>query len=137
MGVVHSRLDRTVRMPADNANDHRPGHISPADRDALRQRASELGAKLEQAKHRHAPSSRGDQGRAMGQGMKAAAELIGGVVVGGVIGWFLDQWLGTRPWLFILFFMLGTAAGMLNIVRSANQQKTPPGLPSVKDDDER
>jgi ATP synthase protein I len=124
-------------MPADNANDRTPGQISSADRDALRQRANDLGAKLDTAKHRHDRTSTGDQGRAMGQGMKAAAELIGGVVVGGVIGWFLDQWLGTRPWLFILFFLLGTAAGMLNIIRAANQQKTPPGLPSVKDDDDR
>ncbi len=65
--------------------------------------------------------------------MKAAAELIGGVVVGGVLGWYLDQWLGTKPWLFILFFLLGSAAGMLNIIRSASQEKTPPA-PSVTDD---
>jgi ATP synthase protein I len=122
-------------MPAGDANDPTRGQISPADRDAIKRRADALGDKLEAAKQRHNPKSRGDQGRAMGQGMKAAAELIGGVVVGGVLGWYLDQWLGTKPWLFILFFLLGTAAGMLNIVRAAQRQKTPP-LPSVKDDGE-
>jgi ATP synthase protein I len=122
-------------MSAGDANDPSRGQMSPADRDAFKRRADELGAKLETVKQRKAPGSRGDQGRAMGQGMKAAAELIGGVVVGGVLGWYLDQWLGTKPWLFILFFLLGTAAGMLNIVRAAQRQKTPPGLPSVKDDD--
>lgn len=123
-------------MPADDANDRKPGQISPADRDALKRRADDLGARLETAKHRHDPKGRSSQGQAMGRGMKAAAELIGGVVVGGVIGWFLDQWLGTKPWLFILFFLLGTAAGMLNIIRAAQQEKTPTGLPSAKDDDE-
>lgn len=67
--------------------------------------------------------------------MRAAAELIGGVVVGGALGWFLDQWLNTKPWLFIVCFLLGSAAGMLNIIRSASQEKTPPA-PSVKDTDE-
>jgi ATP synthase protein I len=122
-------------MPADDARDGKPGEISPADRDALKRRASDLAAKLEAAKHRHGVPAGRSQGQAMGQGMKAAAELIGGVVVGGALGWYLDQWLGTRPWLFILFFLLGTAAGMMNIIRAAQLQKTPPA-PSVKDDDE-
>jgi ATP synthase protein I len=47
----------------------------------------------------------------------------------------LDKWLGTFPWLFILFFLLGSAAGMLNIVRQAQREKTPPA-PSVKDDED-
>ncbi len=43
-------------------------------------------------------------------------------------------WLGNKkPWLFILFFLLGAAAGMLNIIRTAMREKTPP-LPSVKDE---
>ena len=40
------------------------------------------------------------------------------VIVGGVIGWGLDWWLGTKPWLFLLFFVLGFAAGVLNVVRA-------------------
>ena len=120
-------------MPADKPDDRVPGQITPADREALKRRADELGAKLDTAKHRHeAPRAR-QGGAAAGRGMKAASELIGGVVVGGVLGWYLDQWLGTKPWLFILFFLLGSAAGMLNIIRSASQEKTPPA-PSVKDD---
>ena len=69
--------------------------------------------------------------------MRAAAEMIGGVIVGGVLGWYLDQWLGTKPWLFIVFFLLGSGAGMLNIIKSASQEKTPPA-PSITDvDDEK
>ena len=34
------------------------------------------------------------------------------------IGWALDRWLGTKPWLMIAFFVLGAAAGMMNVYRS-------------------
>lgn len=126
-------------MPGDKAGDKPadrvPGQLSPADREALKRRADDLGAKLETAKHRQDVPGARQGGAAAGRGMRAAAEMIGGVIVGGVIGWYLDQWLGTKPWLFILFFLLGTGAGMMNVIRSASQEKTPPA-PSVKDDDE-
>jgi ATP synthase protein I len=109
--------------------------MSRADRDALRQRASELGAKLDEARQRHDPPNKAGRGEAMGRAMRLAAEMIGGVVAGGAIGWILDGWLGTKPWLFIVFFLLGTAAGMMNIVRVAMREKTPPA-PSVRDNDE-
>ena len=71
----------------------------------------------------------------MGRGMKISAELIGGVVAGGGIGWVLDKWLNTYPALFIVFFLLGSAAGILNIVRQAQRERTPPA-PSVIDDED-
>ncbi len=111
--------------------------LSAAEREALSKRASAIGDKIETAKQRRvAPKHRdNDQGNAMARGLKVSAELIGGVVVGGGLGWMLDKWLGTFPGLFILFFLLGSAAGMLNIVRQAQREKTPPA-PSVKDDED-
>jgi ATP synthase protein I len=111
--------------------------LSAAEREALSKRASAIGDKIESAKQRRvSPKPRdSDQGNAMARGLKVSAELIGGVVVGGGLGWILDKWLGTFPWLFILFFLLGSAAGMLNIVRQAQREKTPPA-PSVKDDED-
>ena len=70
----------------------------------------------------------------MGRALRLSAELIGGIVVGSAIGWYLDGVLGNqKPYLFILFFLLGAAAGMLNVIRTAMREKTPP-LPSVKDE---
>jgi F0F1-type ATP synthase assembly protein I len=43
------------------------------------------------------------------------------VVLGAWFGWLLDNWLGTRPWLFMVFFFLGLAAGILNVYRSAGR----------------
>ena len=113
------------------------GAMSAADRAALLKRASAIGDKIDAVKQRRGVSVREDssQGNAMARGFKISAELIGGVVVGGGLGWMLDKWLGTFPWLFILFFLLGSAAGILNIVRQAQREVTPPA-PSVVDDED-
>jgi len=42
-----------------------------------------------------------------------------GVLVGAVIGWLLDRWLGISPWGLIVFLLLGFAAGVLNVMRAA------------------
>jgi ATP synthase protein I len=52
-----------------------------------------------------------------GRGLQAGIEIIAGVAGGSLIGWALDWWLGTGPFLLIGGFMLGAAAGMLNAIR--------------------
>jgi F0F1-type ATP synthase assembly protein I len=37
------------------------------------------------------------------------------IAVGALIGYYLDQWLGTKPWLFFLFFGFGIAAAFRNL----------------------
>lgn len=54
-----------------------------------------------------------------GQALRVGAELISALLVGVGIGWFLDAWLGTKPWMLILFIFLGGAAGILNVYRTA------------------
>jgi ATP synthase protein I len=56
---------------------------------------------------------------AMARGLRLSSELIAGVVVGAVLGWGFDRLLSTSPFGFIVFFLLGFAAGVLNVVRSA------------------
>jgi ATP synthase protein I len=56
---------------------------------------------------------------AMARGFRLSSELIAGVVVGAVIGWGLDRLLSTSPWGLIVFFLLGFAAGVINVMRSA------------------
>ena len=43
------------------------------------------------------------------------------IVIGVAAGYYLDRWLGTSPWLFFLFFILGLAAGILNVYRTAGK----------------
>lgn len=53
------------------------------------------------------------------QAVKISSEFIAGVLVGAGIGWVADEWLGTSPFGLIVFLLLGFAAGVLNIMRSA------------------
>lgn len=53
-----------------------------------------------------------------GRGLQAGIEIIAGVAGGSLLGWALDRWLGTGPFLMIGGFMLGAAAGMLNAFRT-------------------
>ena len=54
----------------------------------------------------------------VGIAMRAGVELVVGVGLGSLLGYGLDRWLDTAPWMMIVFFMLGAAAGMLNAYRS-------------------
>ncbi|MBC8445050.1 MAG: AtpZ/AtpI family protein [Rhodospirillaceae bacterium] len=58
-------------------------------------------------------------GNALGVAFRVSVELVSALAVGFGIGWLLDQWLDTRPWLMLVFLLLGGAAGMLNIYRMA------------------
>ena len=52
-----------------------------------------------------------------GEPLQAGIEIVAGVGFGVLLGWALDRWLGTKPLLLIVFFMLGAAAGALNAYR--------------------
>ena len=52
-----------------------------------------------------------------GAGVQVGVELVAGVIGGGLLGYWLDRWFETWPVLFLVFFFLGAAAGMLNAYR--------------------
>lgn len=56
----------------------------------------------------------------MGWAFRIGVDLISALVVGVGIGWLLDDWLGTRPWMMILFFLFGAGAGIVNVYRTVN-----------------
>src|SRR5579871_965060 len=57
---------------------------------------------------------------AMARALRLSSELVAGVLVGAVIGWGIDRLLSTSPFGLIVFLLLGFAAGVVNVVRSAN-----------------
>ena len=65
----------------------------------------------------------GKRGSFMGNAFKLGTELVAAVAVGTIIGFILDSWFDTKPWLIIIFFFLGAAAGMLNVIRAANKMQ--------------
>ena len=59
-----------------------------------------------------------------GEAFKLSTELVAAVAVGTIIGFILDVWFGTIPWLILIFFFVGVIAGISNVIRSAkNMQK--------------
>lgn len=86
---------------------------------------ADLDARLKRARGEQAGADRPktDGGKpstsGLGMAMRVGVEMVSGVAVGAGIGYLLDSWLGTKPWLLILFFFLGAAAGILNVYRAA------------------
>ncbi len=104
---------------------------------AMRERLDRLSSELDARRRHSGDSPEAGSGqtdprvmamRAMTLGFRAASEIVAAVVVGGVIGWQLDRWLGTRPILLVVFFFMGIAAGFLNLYRTV-QRNTPKGPP--------
>jgi len=63
------------------------------------------------------------RGSFMGSAFKLGTELVSAVAVGTIIGFILDNWFDTKPWLIILFFFLGSVAGILNVIKVAKRMQ--------------
>jgi ATP synthase protein I len=59
------------------------------------------------------------------KGFRLSSELVAGVIVGAGLGWLIDRWFGISPWGLIVFLLLGFAAGVLNVMRSAGVVASP------------
>lgn len=56
-----------------------------------------------------------ERSRADGIAWRISAELVASFLVCGFIGWWLDEWFGSRPWVFIGGLLLGGAVGIRNV----------------------
>jgi ATP synthase protein I len=117
-------------MADDTRNDRTTGsrENTPPDEAALSARLGSLDQRLSALKGNR--KIRTDQSQAeggngaarasaMARGFRLSSELVAGVAVGAVIGWGFDRLLSTSPWGLIVFFLLGFAAGVVNVMRSA------------------
>ncbi len=59
----------------------------------------------------------------IGVAFKLSTELVSAVAVGTIIGFILDNWFGTKPWLILIFFFVGVIAGIMNVVKSAKKMQ--------------
>ena len=110
---------------SDGTCEHDDRGKAHTDEAALSARLRRLGEGLGQARQRtaEAPSDAGgDRATAASgyaKGFRLSSELVAGVLVGAGLGWLIDRLLGISPWGLIVFLLLGFAAGVLNVMRSA------------------
>lgn len=65
------------------------------------------------------PGRLGERERSsLGLAFRVGAELVSALLVGMVLGWLVDRWLGTFPWVMVFGFFLGAGAGILNVYRA-------------------
>ena len=55
----------------------------------------------------------------LGTALKLSTEMVAAVLVGSIIGFILDNWFDSKPWLTVIFFFVGAIAGISNVIRSA------------------
>lgn len=114
-------------MVGSAQNDPNSGPDDKASEAELSERRDRLNRMLEgrreaeQADAAKAKSSSTGYGKAM----KLSSDFIAGIVVGGGIGWLVDQWFGTLPFGLVVFLLLGFAAGVLNVLRSVGYVADP------------
>ena len=68
-------------------------------------------------------NTKGSNVSSFGKALKISTELVAAVVVGSIMGFLLDGWFDTKPLLTICFFIMGVAAGILNVFRSAKKMQ--------------
>ena len=69
------------------------------------------------------PSDEDDKKSSFGKAFQLSTELVSAVLVATIIGFILDNWFDTKPWLIIIFFFIGVTAGIMNVIRSAKKMQ--------------
>jgi ATP synthase protein I len=92
----------------------------PKSRDDLDERLSQFRNERDIANGRTRDEKSTNNG--LGFAMRIGVELVAALVIGVGFGLFLDNWLETKPWFMLTFFLLGAAAGMFNVYRVVRNQ---------------
>lgn len=69
----------------------------------------------------------------MSLGMRAGTELVGCIGGSALIGYGLDRWLGTNPWIMIVMVVLGVGAAFLNIWKATQNMGSGVGFKKPED----
>ncbi|WP_027257259.1 MULTISPECIES: AtpZ/AtpI family protein [Leisingera] len=90
--------------------------------DDQKQRMAQLEEKLAAARKAQQPKPRADEHYSMAnQAWRMVIELVAGLGIGFGIGYGLDLLFGTLPIFMVLFIMLGLAAGVKTMLRTAQE----------------
>ena len=80
--------------------------------------------KIAKSKYKNKNQSNKDNEKSsFGKAFQLSTELVSAVLVATIIGFILDNWFDTKPWLIIIFFFIGVAAGIMNVIKSAKKMQ--------------
>ena len=96
------------------SDDDRKRKMAELDAKLAAHRAAAKGGKAHQEEHYSQAQ----------QGWRMVTEMVAGLGIGFGIGYGLDSLLGTTPWLMVLFTLLGIAAGIKVMIRTAQEFQT-------------
>lgn len=112
----------------------RPSAKAPLGERELSNRLRDLNRRLDESRaagQTSAPSPTEPPRQGFGLAMRLGADFVAAVLVGSALGWGVDRLFGTSPWGLIVFLLLGFAAGILSVMRSAGL--VAPGPPGPDD----
>ncbi len=110
-----------TERPEDTTQDKMANRFSEE-----KQGLDDIGRRLNKARAEHdkpsglAMKMKAPPSNVLGLAFRVSVEVVSALAVGFGIGWLLDQWLDTRPWFMLVFLLLGSIAGMLNVYRVAS-----------------
>jgi ATP synthase protein I len=119
------RRAASVEVMSGGTRENGNGDQAHSEEAALSARLRRLGEGLGQARERtpkpsdDAGGDRAATAAGYARGFRLSSELVAGVLVGAGLGWLIDRVLGISPWGLIVFLLLGFAAGVLTVMRSA------------------
>jgi ATP synthase protein I len=75
------------------------------------------------------PADRKPENPGLALALRLGTDFVAGVILGAALGWGVDRLFGTGPWGLIVFLLLGFAAAILTVMRSAGLMKPGPAGP--------
>lgn len=91
-----------------------------------RRLATELAGRDSRDKDEERAEIRAEQSRkGYGMAMKISSEFVSAVIVGAILGYLFDHFVGTGPWGMIIMLLLGFCAGVLNVMRTVGMVASP------------
>src|SRR4051794_7243693 len=107
--------DAQGRRMAEDETDEAPKLPPDARLESLDERLD----RMQQAEAKRTAKRQPDSNYQSGQ--LVLSQLVGCPLGGGIVGWLMDRWFGTRPWLMLVMLFLGFAVGFWSVIRIANK----------------
>jgi ATP synthase protein I len=115
--------ERPLRQVTERAmTEHREEDLE----ERRRRLASELAVRDGKARDEGRAESNAEQTRkGYGMAMKISSEFISAIIVGALLGYLFDHFVGTGPWGMIVMLLIGFCAGVLNVMRVVGYVASP------------